>query len=452
MRFNPQIAATRFGTGLGPTAVFAGDAGGVLASLDDDMAGRFPIGHMVDHADYLSKYRDLAKARRKGEDGAREAQKALRIAMKDRSQDWFRATLARQVAAPVGFHERLSLFWTDHFTVEGKQAVYRPLVATFTEDAIQPHITGRFADMLKAVVTHPIMLHYLDQFASVGEGSVVGQQAGKGLNENLAREVLELHTLGVGGSYTQTDVREFAKLLAGFRYDGKGGAVYRARRASPGAEVILGKAYGDDTPRVEDVYQALEDIAAHPDTARHLAWKLAVHFVADRPDPELVAHIAAAYLRSGGDLMACYEALLEHPAAWAPEAQKVRRPIEFITASLRALGITPKAIMAAETRIVMQSVVVPMRMMGQPWERPPGPDGWPEDAGHWITPQGLAARLQWAMTVPAAITNPLPDPRNFARTALGDLIDSDTDFAARAAATRWEGVGLVLASPRFQMR
>lgn len=452
MRFNPQIAAMRFGTGLGPSAVMAADAGAVLASLGDDMAAWFPIGHMVDHADYLADYRDLAKARRKGTDGAREAQKTLRIAMKDRALDWFRAYVARQVAAPVGFHERLSLFWTDHFTVEGKQAVYRPLVPTFTEDAIQPHITGRFADMLKAVVTHPIMLHYLDQFASVGEGSVVGQQAGKGLNENLAREVLELHTLGVNGSYSQIDVREFAKLLAGFRYDGNGGAIYRMRRASPGAELILGKSYGDDTPRVEDVYQALEDIAAHPDTARHLAWKLAVHFVADRPDPELVAHIAAAYLGSGGNLMACYEALLDHPAAWAPEARKVRRPIEFITASLRALGVTPRAIMGAKTSVVMQSVVVPMRMMGQTWERPPGPDGWPEQAEHWITPQGLAARLQWAMTVPAAITDPLPDPRDFAHSALGDLINGDTEFAARAAATRWEGVGLILASPRFQMR
>ena len=452
MLFNPDIAAIRFGTGLGPTARPPADAQALLDSIVAETASPYRIEGFAPQKAEILEARRLGKAKNAGEDGAAEALRAHRRMMDAKGYAWFAARLARHVAAPVGFGERLELFWADHFTVVGKRSETRALAATLSQDAVRPHLTGRFADMLLAAVTHPMMLAYLDQYTSIGEGSRVAQRTGRGLNENLAREVLELHTLGVGGGYTQTDVRELAKLLAGYGFDKHQNVNYLIARASPGAEVILGRSYGNDKPDVADVHAALEDLAAHPDTARHVALKLATHFVADTPDPELVAHIAATYQLSDGNLGACYAAMLDHPAAWAPTARKARQPVEFISASLRALGVPAGDIARVDIKQLRQGALQPMKLMGQEWEKPGGPDGWPEQAAHWITPQGLAARLQWAMTVPQLLRPDLPDPRAFAQTALGSRLDDETAFAARAAQTRWEGVGLVLASPAFQMR
>ncbi len=452
MLFNPDIAAIRFGTGLGPNAQPPQDAQALLDSIPAEIPSPFRIEGIAAQKADMIKARRLAKARRKGRTGAKEALKAHRRQMLDKALSWLAARLARHTAAPVGFAERLELFWADHFTVVGKRMETRTLAATLSQDAVRPHLTGRFADMLRAAVTHPMMLAYLDQFSSVGEGSLIAMRSGSGLNENLAREVLELHTLGVGGGYDQRDVRQLAELLAGYVIDKRMIVRYQTTRATPGPEVVLGRSYGGKVPNVADVHAVLDDLAAHPDTARHIARKLATHFVADTPDPGLVAHIATAYQQSDGHLGACYAAMLEHPAAWAPAARKARQPIEFISASLRALGIDPQHVADVEGEKLRNAALQPMKLMGQDWTQPDGPDGWPEERRHWITPQGLAARLQWAMTIPALIRPDLPDPRRFAQDALGSQLDDDTAFAARSAQSDWEGVGLVLASPAFQMR
>lgn len=458
MRFDPELAEIRFGTGLGAAALPVQDAGALLARLEqrDGAAKSYQISSFDSQIPDILKARKLARQDRQGSATAKEKLRALRREMRARQAAWFGATLARYAANPDGMRERLTRFWADHFTVIGKQAVTRPLAATFSEDAIRPHLTGHFGDMLRAAVTHPMMLAYLDQFQSVGEGSPVAQRRGKGLNENLAREVLELHTLGVGADYSQNDVREFANLLAGFTHDRRARVTYFPRRGSPGAEVILGKSYGGEMPRLEDVHAALDDLATHPATARHIARKLAVHFVSDNPGAGLVQHMEAAFLASGGNLMASYAAMLEHPDAWAISLQKVKQPFDFVASSLRALGTTGKQISALKPRDLQQGIARPMQAMGQAWEQPSGPDGWPEGAAHWITPQGLAARIQWALTIPLALQEELqgalPDPRDFTRTALGGLADEQVLFAAKAAETRWEGVGLVLSAPQFQRR
>lgn len=458
MAFDPELAETRFGTGLGPDARPLGDAGAMLDRLagPDRAARAFPIGRFDDQIAPIRKAKQLNKAARKGDEAARADFKRLRKELTKRHYRWFAATLARHATSADGLRERLTRFWEDHFTVVAKTQYTRFAVSTFAEDAIRPHLTGNFADMLRAAVTHWLMLDYLDQFASVAEDSIVGMRRGKGLNENLAREVLELHTLGVGSGYSQRDVREFAKLLTGFTHDKQGRAIFFPRRGSPGAETVLGRSYGGEIPKLGDVFQALDDLARHPDTAHHLARKLVVHFVSEEPDPALVAHVSAAYSASGGALLATYRALLEHPLAWEPRRAKAKPPFDFIASALRALGLEGKAIMGLKRNLLTAALYQPLRQMGQPWQRPTGPDGWSETRAHWITPQGLAARIQWGQTAPLALMRAagqaLPDPRDLAGEALGSMGDETLHFAARAAETRWEGVGLVLAAPGFQMR
>jgi len=456
--FNPETAAIRFGTGLSPNIAPPGSVSDILDRLSetDKMAARFPIDgfHIITKA--TSEIKRLNKLRRKEPDRSQELRKKVRKIKKKAKYwqlDWLQATIARGVYTDDAMRERLVLFWKDHFTAQGKQGVMKRAMSSYVEDVIRPNVTGKFADMLKAVTFHPMMLYYLDQVKSVGPNSVVAvKKPGRGLNENLAREVLELHTLGVDGAYTQNDVRELAKLFAGLTYERKGGFSYVANMAEPGAETVLGKSYGGNIQDLFHVTDFLDDLAVHPDTARHLAKKLVVHFVSDLPDPELVDHVTAAYLASGGDLMQSYRALLEHPAAWVMPATKVKPPIQFIISSIRALGVAEKTLMKSKPKEITNLVIAPMGLMGQLWENPIGPDGWPEDANHWISPQGLAARIQWAMSAPQQIRRDLPDPRSFVHTALGSRASQSLQVASARAESKSIGVGLILASPEFQRK
>lgn len=456
MTFDPEIAAIRFGTGLSPALAPTEGVGQMLTQLQkpDNMAIRFPIGGFDQIEQLMVETRQLKRKQRDHPDQEQEIKKQLRmLRRKGRGwqAEWLKATIARGVFTEDGLRERLALFWADHFTVKGKNGVLRNAVATYVEAAIRPHLTSRFSEMLKAATFHPMMLHYLDQINSIGPNSLISvRKPGRGLNENLAREVLELHTLGVGGAYTQTDVRELAKLFAGLTYRRKGGFTYAPRMAEPGPETILGKSYGGYIQDLFHVTDFLDDLAIHPDTARHLAQKLVVHFVSDVPDGALVEHIAAVYLDSGGDLMATYKALLSHPIAWTMLAAKVKQPIGFVISALRALDVQEQAITGLSWKELRNLIIAPLGLMGQPWENPVGPDGWPEDTAHWITPQGLAARIQWAMTAPARLRPDLPDPRQFIDTALGARAGERLRFAATAAEAKPDGIGLILASPEFQ--
>jgi uncharacterized protein (DUF1800 family) len=422
----------------------------------DEAARRWPVPAYDAARPDRATVRDTARAMRQAEgtpeaEAAAAAYRSQRRAIFAEKLRLLAAVTARHVGTSDGLRERLVLFWADHFTVRARNAAGEHLVTPYVESAIRPHVAGRFADMLRAVVLHPEMLIYLDQANSYGPGSAAGLRLGRGLNENLAREVLELHTLGVDGPYTQDDVRELAELLTGLTWSAERGTHYRSDRAEPGAETVLGTTY----PAWEDIAlieQALDDLAAHPATAAHLARKLATHFVADAPDPDLVTALADRFQETGGDLLAVTGALLDHPAAWAPDLAKAKPPFAFLASALRALGVDPDAIAALDERETRRLLVNPLALMGQPWEDPVGPDGWPEEAEAWISPQGLAARIGWAMRMPRQLLDPLPDPRDFVATALGPLAGEVTVFAAGAAESRHEGVGVVLASADFNRR
>ena len=456
MTFDPETAAIRFGTGLSPDIAAPENMDAMLALLNgpDHMAKRFKI----DGFDWIEKIdleiRHLKKMRRENPDQAknyRTQERNLKRQARVKQSDWLRATLARGIFTKDGFRERLVQFWADHFTVVGKQGVMKNAAATFAEEVVRPHISAKFGDMLKAATFHPMMLFYLDQIKSVGPASLVAvRNPGRGVNENLAREVLELHTLGVDGAYTQNDITELAKLFAGLTYRRKKGFTYDANMAEPGPETVLEKSYGGYIQDLFHVTDFLDDLALHPDTARHLAKKLAVHFISDTPDADLVDEIAAAYLSSGGDLMTCYKAILNHPAAWAPTADKIKWPSSYIISAIRALGVKEEDFIKLKPKKVRVLIVAPMGLMGQLWGNPRGPDGWEEDAKHWISPQGLAARIQWAMSAPAQLRPRLPNPRKFVVGALGARASQQLKFAADGAETKADGIGLVLASPEFQ--
>jgi uncharacterized protein (DUF1800 family) len=361
-----------------------------------------------------------------------------------------RAQFARALDAPDGLRERLVRFWADHFTVRPRVGTDAPLPGVLIEDAIRPHVAGRFADLLRAVTLHPAMLSYLDQTASMGPNSSLGRQRKRGLNENLARELIELHTLGVGAAYSQEDIRQLAELLTGLGVDGSNGTIFRRNWAEPGAETVLGVTYAGEG--MEPIHAVLDDLSVRPETAAHLGRKLAVHFVSDNPDPAIGAAVAGALSASGGDLMAAYGALLDHPAAWAPALGKTRQPYDFVLAALRALGVTGDDLRAMNNGGFQRDVLGPMAGMGQPWQAPRGPDGWPEDAEAWITPQLLASRIAFAMEGPRRLVAGLPDPAAFAARALGPMAEGRVLWAVERAETQAEAVGLVLASPEFNRR
>jgi len=447
------MAAIRYGFGLSPLDEPPASVQDMLNRLSgpDEAAQRWPIAGFDQRARETFALQDLRrKERKKGKTDVTEVKKLYHALARGLMKD-VGASVQRAIGGDDAFRERLVRFWADHFTVVAKGKGLRFVTTAYVEEAIRPHVTGRFSDLLKSADTHPAMLVYLDQILSIGPHSPIGKRSGRGLNENLAREIMELHTLGVGASYTQKDVRQFAELLTGLFYNFRTGSKFRAAAAEPGAETVLGRSYGGGKASVADIHAALDDLARHPDTARHIARKLAVHFVSDSPDQGLVDHVAAAFRDSDGDLMAVYTALLEHPAAWANPGEKARQPFDYVVAALRALAVPPAYIGRLKPVDIRRWLFAPMAVMGQPWQQPNGPDGWPEETDYWITPSGLAARIEWALMVADKLGR-RTDPRELARRALAGGADARMLQVVGAAESRREGIALVLASPEFNRR
>ncbi|MEO1329197.1 MAG: DUF1800 domain-containing protein [Pseudomonadota bacterium] len=358
------------------------------------------------------------------------------------------------VTSPHGFYERLAYFWTNHFAVRARGPVVRTLAAFLETQAIRPNIGASFRDLLGAASLHPALLVDLDQVSSVGPNSPRGARRGRGLNENLAREILELHSLGVEGGYTQADVTAFAKLLTGLtvnRPEVK--RVYRTGIAEPGPHRLLGEEYGASGRPAgqQGVERALDAIAAHPSTARHISTKLARHFVADDPSEALIAAMVDAWRASDGDLMRVYAAMLDQPESWERFGDKIKTPFDYVVSGLRAVGADAMALAPRSGGGVNRFTIGALGAMNHaPWNSA-GPDGYDDANDVWLTPQGLANRLEWAAAVGRRVEETI-DPRSVMTVALADAARPDTRFVVEGAAERWEGVALVLASPEFNRR
>ena len=356
------------------------------------------------------------------------------------------------------FHERLVHFWSNHFAVSAEKQPMPAVAGLYENEAVRPHVTGNFADLLIACEQHPAMITYLDNQRSIGPNSTLGRRASRwrsdrsiGLNENLAREILELHTLGVDGGYTQDDVRTLAKVITGWSV---GGATENGRFADgtpgtfefrelihePGAHRVLGKRYPQSG--VDQGEAVLRDLASHPSTARFLAAKLATHFVADEPPPALVDALAATYLEHGGELAPVYEALVSAGVAWVDLHSKYKSPHDFVISTLRAFGHVPD-----DRRFVIGA----LDLMGQAPFRPGSPAGWPDSAGQWGGADALYKRIEWSNTV-ARVVGSRVNPVELGDAVLGPAFSAASRTAVGRAESNVQGMTLLLASPDFQRR
>jgi uncharacterized protein (DUF1800 family) len=348
--------------------------------------------------------------------------------------------------ANAGYAERLVHFWSNHFCVSvAKGGPVHATAGAFEREAIRPHVLGRFSDMLVAVARHPAMLHYLDNVQSFGPNSKVGQKGKRGLNENFGRELLELHTLGVDGGYTQADVTSLSKILTGWTIAGPNGGrgepgtfVFLENGHEPGPQTLLGKVYGAEGERQGE--DALRDIARHPATATHLAWKLCRHFLADDPPKELIGRLAGLYLRTDGDLKAMSIALVEAQDSLTLPLTNVRSPEVFLLASVRAFDRIPDD---------PGPILGPMRVMGQPLWQPPGPNGWPDTSDTWASPENMKSRLDVSAALAARLKE-LINPSQLLDVLVGQVASSETRQAIERAESREQGLALLLMSPEFQ--
>ncbi len=402
---------------------------------------------------------------------ANAAFNARRESRRSLTQDTGQEFLARaQLGATTdaGFAERWALFWANAFTVSATKFQSAIFMGQYEREAIRPHVFGRFEDLAVAAETHPAMLLYLDQAQSIGPNSRAGQRRQAGLNENLSREIMELHTLGADGGYAQADVTEFARALTGWSIPngrdggerpqqaglgggrrgpmriaasepGENGFIFRPNVHEPGPRTVLGRTYADAGARQGE--SILRDLANRPETTRRLARNLARHFVADDPPMALIERLETAWTGSRGDLAVVARALIAAPEAWDPQPAKIKTPYDFIVSSHRALGTQPQRPQPLQQALIQ---------MGQPAFSAPSPEGWPDTAADWAGPDALVKRLNWAGT--AADAAPAGDPNSVAAGALGPRLSERSRLAIARAESRPEALTLFLMSPEFQRR
>ena len=352
------------------------------------------------------------------------------------------------------FRERLVWFWFNHFTVSQRQDRTKAVVGAYMREAIRPHVTGRFVDMLTAVMRHPAMLMYLDNVASIGPDSPAGLKQHRGLNENLARECLELHTLSPASGYTQNDVTNFAAILTGWGVDMKAeapGFRFNPRAHQPGSKTLLGQVFPEGEA---GGVAALQFLGTHPATYKHIATQLARHFLTDTPTPAQIAPIVTALQRSGGNLQDATRALVDLAGA-TPHGSKLRTPMEYAAAALRATGTIP-ALTGADTSNPYDPHAPAMILaaacgaMGQPVWNAPMPNGWSDLAPDWSAPADMMARADWAYRFAGRLTE--QNPETVAQVALGPLLRPATNLAMQHAGSRRDAFTLLFSSPEFQRR
>ncbi|NPT56563.1 DUF1800 domain-containing protein [Paraburkholderia elongata] len=403
---------------------------------------------------------------------AQTAKQAERKALRGEILDMYRSSVNARVASALTtqtpFIERLVHFWANHFAVSTEKPGVAALAGSFEAEAIRPHVLGRFEDMLVAVERHPAMQLFLDQTRSVGPDSVAAMRAAernpnvkRGLNENLAREIMELHTLGVRSGYNQDDVTEFARALTGWSLAGNPGNpgnagnpgrlgaqpnaapgtfVFRVALHEPGSRTIMGRRY--DQPGEEQALAILHDLASAPATAQHIGGKLARHFVADNPPPEVSERLASAFERSGGDLPTVYRTLIDMPQAWSPVAVKFKTPWEWTISSMRGLGWQDLSNMQAAPILTQ---------LGQPVWRPGSPAGYDDIAASWAAPDALVRRVEVAQRFASRVGDRL-DARSLGQTLLAGSLSAPTAKAVSRADSASMAIALLLVSPDFQRR
>jgi uncharacterized protein (DUF1800 family) len=493
-RSQALFALHRFGFGPRPgsVAAIAGDPrGAILAEIDRPGAAQFADVHLPSSGDAARaafEVREAVRAARQAQRNAQEAAKETApaaaapspagdavpnppmpnppmsqgspaaagaaapppsrannpaaAALQQFYRDEAKARIDAALDAGIGYAERLTWFWSNHFCVSVAKNGVRPLAGAYEREAIRPHVFGRFADMLLAVETHPAMLIYLDNVRSIGPNSPAGRDRGRGLNENLAREILELHTLGVRTVYTQDDVTSFAKIITGWtvvppRQEHGGEFIFNPRMHEPGVHTLISARM--DQGEFDQGRAALDMLARHPATARHIAEKLVRHFVSDRPVPALADKLAVRFRETDGDLKEVAKTLVAAPESWNAAGRKLKRPAEWMVAAARATGAAPD----------ITAFVQGQNLLGEPLWRPAAPKGFSDEDAAWI--DGLTQLLDVANEFARRIAD-ATDPFEALDVALGPLASGETRTAIRRAESRPQALTLLFMAPEFQRR
>ena len=479
--FTAAVAANRFGLGARPGEIgrMAEDPQGALRA---QLRGGAPLIHnvaLLDTATVLSRAAELRSERREhrradasesedtnsasgsSSDNAAvlpEAVQRLAGLMRGVYVDEAAARMRAAVISERSFIERLVHFWSNHFAVSVDKFAVLGVAGAFEREAIRPNVLGSFQDLLMAVEQHPAMLLYLDNYQSVGPNSTVATYRSRqadtrkpklGINENLAREILELHTLGVDGGYTQADVTEFAKVITGWSIGGGEGRLrggtpgtfyFREGLHEPGFRHLLGKRY-EDAGMAQGV-AVLQDLARSPATARHVSTKLARHFLADDPPAGAVDRLSKVFLSTKGDLPSVYRALIDLPEIWAQPLSKFKSPSDYIYSTYRALELPvpdgPKAL-------------APFELLGQRVFSPGSPAGWPDRSADWDGSSAVMKRLEWADQVGQRVGS-LVNITQRVPQALGPVTSEHTRTAIARAESGAQALTLLLACPEFMRR
>jgi uncharacterized protein (DUF1800 family) len=452
------LALHRFGLGPreGSIAAIASDPrGALLAELDRPDAGRIEGQNLRSGGEVaraVHQYAIEQRARAEKQPASPETGPASALpnpSLNVPQQIYLAEVKARYDAATsaeIGFVERLVWFWSNHFCISAEKGEVRPLCGAYEREAIRSHVLGTFSGMLLAAEQHPAMMRYLDNTRSIGPDSRDGLRQKRGLNENLAREILELHTLGVRSGYTQDDVMGLAEALTGWttipfaNASEKGGEFrFNPHSHQPGARTIVGKTYG--AAGVEQGRAVLADLARHPATAKHIATKLAHHFVADDPPQALVEKLSRRFAETEGNLKQLAVALVDAPESWSAPRERLKRPGEWIVGAMRVSGFAPP-----DVRRIMQMQI----MLGEPLWWPPAPKGFPDGSAAWL--EGIVQRIDIANEIARRVGETHRDAAGMVDTALGPLASAETSQTVRRAESRTQALALLLMAPEFQRR
>lgn len=455
-----SIAVTRFGMGarlheisnIGPDG-----RGWLLAQLEVPeravlknstlKSSREIVG---DYAEMIGKRRSMRRSSSADAKGKQKAmRKNLRRDFTSIFLDEIKARNTFAVETNHGFLERWVRFWSNHFSVSSNRFEMRGLVGAFEREAIRPNAFGAFSDLLGAATLHSAMLLYLENHRSVGPSTQVAKKRGLGLNENLAREVLELHTVGVDGGYSQEDVIEFAKALTGWTVKAPpiwqsdfGKVIFENSMHEPGRRTVLGKTYSESGG--DQARSILKGLSCHASTARFVATKLARHFVSDEPPENAIAELEAAFLRSDGNLTELAKAVINLEQAWGREPQKFKTPEELLISTSRLVGANAVFGGLGDVRKIYTS-------LGQPPFGAPSPEGWPDIAKEWTGADAIKKRLEWANRTGQRSQSRL-QPSMLLKEALGDIVSERTETLVSRAESNAQGLTLALMSPEFQRR
>ncbi len=462
-RTTSAIAANRFGLGARPGELASIGAYGrdwLLAQLEGPAPVLAEQGLESSSSSLVRIYRvrrELRAERRAAAEGGGAAGAVKRLPQLIRpiylaeAQARFRHSLSTERP----FIERLTQFWSNHFCVSVDKGVLGALAGSYEREVIRPHVLGNFNDMLLASERHPAMLLYLDNEQSMGPNSRLARRLGRrhprrkvGINENLARETMELHTVSVEGGYTQADVTAFSEVLTGWSIAGPYASRFGLKPGTfrfvpamhePGAQVVMGTRYGDDG--YGQGVAVLRDLARHPATARFVALKLARHFIADEPPPAAVARIAAAFSSSNGDLPTVYRALVGSPEAWERPLAKYKSPADYIVSVFRGL----------ELPTAPRAPVGLFQLLGQRIWSPGSPAGWPDRSVDWEGASELLKRIEWSDALGQRV-GPRRDAMALAPELLGANLSALTREAISRAASASQALALLLVSPEFMRR